>query len=251
MKIDAILAALDLPSNAIVNQRIPKSLLLKNGAPTAGDKRKISEGIEEIQWLAAIKPTTAGVPEYQDAIREYLEIAVISVEYRENAQTSRLNELIHRAIPYPVFLISAQGETITISLSHKRWAQNQVGATVLEGDLINSGFNENNIEINKRFLRTVSLTLQPQKNIFELYQGWIDTVIALLAAQKTGSFKLLTNRDRAIQRQEALKDCCRLEMEITRLSIIAKKEKQVPRLVTLNIEIKQLKDQLKKVQGKL
>jgi hypothetical protein len=58
-----------------VNQRVPKKLLLENGAPTAADKRLINEGIEELLWLAALKPTTIGVPEYRDEVREYLEIA--------------------------------------------------------------------------------------------------------------------------------------------------------------------------------
>ena len=41
-----------------------------------GDKRHISEGIDELIWLAALKPTTVGVPEYRDETREYLEIVI-------------------------------------------------------------------------------------------------------------------------------------------------------------------------------
>ena len=61
---DALLAALDLPASSRVDQRVPKKLLLENGAPTAADKRLINDGIEELLWLAALKPTTIGVPEY-------------------------------------------------------------------------------------------------------------------------------------------------------------------------------------------
>ena len=74
---DALLAALDLPASSRVDQRVPKKLLLENGAPTAADKRLINDGIEELLWLAALKPTTIGVPEYRDDVREYLEIAVL------------------------------------------------------------------------------------------------------------------------------------------------------------------------------
>jgi hypothetical protein len=58
-----LLAALELPDGCRVDQRVPKKLLLENGAPTAADKRLISDGIEELLWLAALKPTTIGVPE--------------------------------------------------------------------------------------------------------------------------------------------------------------------------------------------
>ena len=74
---DTLIEALDLPASSRVDQRIPKKLLLENGAPTAADKRLINDGIEELVWLAALKPTTIGVPEYRDDVREYLEIAVL------------------------------------------------------------------------------------------------------------------------------------------------------------------------------
>ena len=74
-----LIAAFDLPAGARVEQRVPKKLLVENGAPTAADKRPINEGIEEAHWLAALKPTTIGVPEYRDDVREYLEIAVLSI----------------------------------------------------------------------------------------------------------------------------------------------------------------------------
>jgi hypothetical protein len=71
-----IVAALDLPPGSLIDQRIPKTLLVDNGAPTAADKRLINEGIERLQWHAAIKPANSGVPEYRDEVRHYIEIAV-------------------------------------------------------------------------------------------------------------------------------------------------------------------------------
>ena len=59
---DELIAALDLPESARVNKRVPKTLLVEHGAPTAADKRRINEGIEELRWLAVLKPTTVGVP---------------------------------------------------------------------------------------------------------------------------------------------------------------------------------------------
>ena len=92
MTVQNLIAALDLPGSCRVDQRVPKKLLIENGAPTASDKRQINDGIEEIQWLAALKPNTIGVPEYRDDVREYLEIAVLSVTLRGNAKAGRLAE---------------------------------------------------------------------------------------------------------------------------------------------------------------
>ena len=50
-----LIAALELPPNARVDRQVPKTLLLEHGAPTAADKRRIKEGIEEVQWVATLK----------------------------------------------------------------------------------------------------------------------------------------------------------------------------------------------------
>ena len=86
---------------------MPKKLLVEQGAPTAADKRQIQDGIEEMIWVAALKPTNIGVPAFRDDVREYLEIAVLTVALRPAAKPTRLIELIHRAIPYPLVLVTS------------------------------------------------------------------------------------------------------------------------------------------------
>ncbi len=127
MKAYQILDRLQLPPEARVDQRVPKKLLVENGAPTAADKRRINDGIEELLWVAALKPATIGVAEYRDDTREYLEIAVLLLTLRLKAKPARIAELIHRAIPYPVFLVTREPDAATLSLAHKRWSQGEAG----------------------------------------------------------------------------------------------------------------------------
>jgi hypothetical protein len=94
-----VIDALALPPDARVEQRVPKKLLVEQGVPTAADKRQIQEGLEELFWVAAIKPTNIAVPAFRDDAREYLEIAVLTATFRSAAKPTRLLELIHRAIP--------------------------------------------------------------------------------------------------------------------------------------------------------
>ena len=77
-----LIDALRVPKGCRGDQRVPKKLLLEYGAPTAADKRLITDAIEEIQWVAVLKPNTIGVPDYRDTLREYLEIAVLTVTVR-------------------------------------------------------------------------------------------------------------------------------------------------------------------------
>jgi len=246
------IAALDLPAGALLYRRVPKTLLVEHGAPTAADKRRINEGIEEVRWLAALKPTTIGVPAFRDAVREYLEIAVMSAALRDKAKAGRLVELIHRAIPYPVFLITAQGESLALSLAHKRWSQGEAGATVLDGDLVMAELaaGESN-GFWQIFRDSLALFRQPRIHLYALYQGWMDTLLALLAARVTGTFAAAESPERAAARQEALRECARLDAEIVRLRAAAVKEKQIARQVELNLELKRVEQQRAVVRQRL
>lgn len=72
-----------------MDRRIPKKLLLEQGALTTADKRQIQDGIEELLWIAALKPNNIGVPAFKDDVREYLEIAVLTAVVRSSAKPTR------------------------------------------------------------------------------------------------------------------------------------------------------------------
>lgn len=236
---DAVVAALDLPLGSRVDRRVPKKLLMENGAPTAADKRHINEAIEELLWLAALKPTTIGVPEYRDGVREYLEIAVLRLVLRLGTKAGRIVELVHRAVPYPVLLLTEQAERTNLSAAHKRWAQNETDKMVLDGDVIAVDCDTaRDVDYLPAFRAALALGRQPHTVLFALYQGWIDTLLALQAARVTGNFSLPANRDHATARHMALGQCAKLSSEIARLRAAAAKEKQVARQVQLNLELK-------------
>lgn len=250
--VEQVIAALELPSGSRVDQRVPKKLLVENGAPTTADKRQINDGIEELLWVAAVKPTTVGVPEYRDATREYLEIAVLHLVMRASAKPARLLELVHRAVPYPVLLMSTQAGAITVSAAHKRWAQNEAAKTVLEDGVVLSGWNvEGRSEFCADFLAALSLNRQPRVTLHALYQAWIDTIQALNAALATGAWKLAANAEQSARRREGLSECARLEVEAVRLRSAAAKEKQIARRVDLNLELKRVEAALAAARAKL
>jgi len=247
-----VIAALEMPPSARVDQRVPKKLLVENGAPTAADKRKINEGIEEVFWLAALKPTTIGVPEFRDGTREYLEIAVLRAVLRATAQTARLAELIHRAVPYPVLLIATQGDALTISLAHKRRSQGEAGATVLDGALVVADLAAvQTANVAAAFAREMVIARQPRADLFALYQGWMDTVVARLAAQVTGRFTVASSPEMAAARRTALAECARLEAQMASLRAAAAKERQVARQVELNLELKRVQAEHSAARAKL
>jgi hypothetical protein len=245
MNFAPVIDALALPQNARVDLRVPKKQLLEQGAPTAADKRQIQDGIEEMLWVAALKPTNIGVPTFRDEVREYLEIAVLTAALRDAAKPARLIELIHRAIPYPLVLVTAHDGGVSLSLAHKRWSQGEAGKVVIEDVRRTASFlSDVPTPEDKDFLASIALSGLPSPNLFVLYQGWIDRVAALEAAHITGAFAAPTSTERASAQRDALDARTRLQRDLAALRAQAAKEKQMSRRVQLNLEIKRLEAEL-------
>ena len=238
-----VIAALDLPAGARVEQRVPKKLLLEHGAPTGADKRLISEGIEELMWVAALKPTTVGVHDYRDAVREYVEVAVLRAGLRPGARVERIVELIHRAVPYPVLLVQEDGNRVGVSAVHKRWSQGEAGATVLDGPVTTVNCEDSRaMDMWKPFAEAMAVGRLPRTSLHALYQGWIDTLLALDAARLTGVFAVAANVEHASARRDALRERAGFDAEIARLRAAAANERQLARQVELNLEIKRVEE---------
>ena len=259
---EQLISALRLPTEASVGQRVPKKMLADNltsrGTATSADRKLLQEQIDEVTWVAALKPTNAGIPVYQDEVRSYLELAVLNVRLRAVSQldpnpakvspsVARLAELVHRAIPYPVLLILDDGARIYLSLVHIRWAQKEADKAVLDGDLIQGVFVRNgsatasmmDTSTVNAFINAVDLSKQPRSDLFVLYQGWMDTLSAWQAAAVTGRFECVSPQQ-ATARRAALRRCHELDAQISSLRAAASKEKQMARQVAANLEIKAL-----------
>ena len=259
---EQLIAALRLPAEATVGQRVPKKMLAENltsrSTATSADRKLLHEQIEEVTWVAALKPTNAGIPVYQDEVRSYLELAVLSVRLREGSQlapipakvspsVARLAELVHRAIPYPVLLVLDDNARLYLSLVHIRWAQKEADKAVLDGDLIQGVFVHNgspaasvmDADTVNAFINAMDLSKQPRTDLLTLYQGWMDTLSAWQAAAVTGRFECVSPQQ-ATARRAALRRCHELDAQISSLRAAASKEKQMARQVAVNLEIKAL-----------
>lgn len=270
---DDVVKALALPERARVDQRVPKKMLADHGAPTAADRRLLTDGIEELQWIAALKPGTVAVPEHRADGREYLEVAVLSVQVRAThgkaSQWLRLAELVHRAVPYPVLLIQTLAPSaaatpddgspsppaqLALSLAHKRPAQNEVGKVVLDGELVRSellGTDPSAASVAGPLLEAMALDRQPHQDLMALYQGWMDCLTAAEAARLTGNFRLPNGPTAAAAQRDALRACQRLEQEAARLRSLAAKERQIAKQVDLNLALQRLQADLNEARARL
>jgi hypothetical protein len=158
---------------------------------------------------------------------------------------THLIEVIHRAIPYPVVLWAEQRGAVSLSLAHKRWSQGETGKVVIEDVHRTAPFRPDAPTVEEApFLASLAVSSLPNRDLFALYQGWLDRVAALEAAQITGTFAPPDSPDRVSALRERLDTHARLQREITVLRAQAEKEKQLNRRVELNLEIKRLEAKL-------
>lgn len=264
--LSTLLTSLELPPACVLNERIAKKLLVENGAATPTDKRAINEGIDELIWVAALKPNNVGVPAYRDDSREYLEIAVLSMRCRAEARSNRITELIHRSIPYPVLLVSIKESDVeqteknisrsasalgspllNVSMADKRFSQSDAQSMVLE-----DGVTEVQIEADSRleaFASAMNLGKQPRDSLLRLYHGWAAVLDAYRASRITGAFD--QNSLSREERRSAIAEFERIEREISILRNQAAKEKQINRRVELNLDVKRMEAQRDAVRKQL
>jgi len=240
-----IMSALDLPPGARVDARVPKKMLVEQGAPTSTDKRAIQDGVDELHWLAALKPNTVAIPAFTDEAHDYSEIAVIAAIFRADARATRLTELIHRAIPYPVLLLTAGSGGISVSVAPKRAAQNEGGKIVVErvvavGELDPLAPQD----LDRAFVASLALKSQPSRDLSTVFNGWLARIEALAAARLSGAYSPSDDGHAVERRRAALEAYGALARDIAGLRAKAAREKQLNRRVDLNIEIQRLEQAL-------
>jgi len=238
MKLPALLHtvvdAMALPEKALVRQRIPKKVLLEQGLPTAADKRAVQDGLEELWWVAALKPATCGLAAHTDDERDHSEVAVLALLLRPAAKATRLVELVHRAIPYPVVLLTHTNKDCTLSLAPKRAHQTEKARWVVDDVRSTPPLAEG-----QDLLAALPLHAQAATDLRHLYQRWLAAVVAAQAAKVTGRFRVPQNAAEHQHLREALEQVSALERELAQLRTKAKREKQMNRAVKLNLAIKQ------------
>ncbi len=271
----ALAQALALPNAAYVGQRIAKTLFIEQVAnlpgTTAADKRLATNGLAELHWLAALKPGTCGLAVWQTDTYEYLEIAVLHAVLRstasaaacatsakaslqpiaqQTAQTSRLLELIHRTIPYPVVLVVTQagGGAEQLSLAHKRLSLGKGSAMVLEHS------NTTKIIANNagatgaagQFVQYIAFNTSPQasqRDLYARYSDWLNAIDALAASEHTGQFIVSLTAQHAQRRRSALQTHAQLGQQLASLRAKAKKASQLAQRASLNLQIASLMTQ--------
>jgi len=234
-----------LPESTCLGKRIYKRMFHENAKLGARDKRILSEDVDIITWTHTLKPGTVPITPYADNQCEYNEIAVIEMLLRSPKQSTRTAEIVHRAIPYPVVLIPTDGPTVQLSLATKRFSEAGKEAIVADEFFATEWLNlEDPLPIEEAFLRSLAMRDLPHTDFHALYNAWIDRVVALQCARRSGAFRLARTLEESADRHVALASCRELEARIAEERAALRKESQFNRQLDHNVRIKTLEGEL-------
>ena len=262
MSVQALIEAFRLPPRALVAHRIPKKMLVEQGAPTAADKRLINDTVDELWWHAALKPGTIGVPASSGPDGEVIELALVSVQLKQesrDSQAQRLRQLIHRAIPYPVLLVASvsasETAVVVLSLARKRASLGEAGKWVLAETAETHAFDVvHATAVEVQFMSSLALDHMPRSALLDLsalYQGYADRVTALAVAQVTGQFSATAVGATASAQRQALADRQQVLQQLSAVRSAAAKARQMNQRVALNLQIQRLQGDLQAIAGQL
>ena len=237
---DDVVDALRLPADCAVDVRVPKTQLQAHSDFSAGDRRLLQDGIDTLSWAAAIRPDAVGIPAYTapDGSRRVPELHVMSLRARTGTKLTRLEELLHRAVPYPILLVSEQESGPRVSVALKRMSHVRKGDVALDSPPVTASLGDVPAAVGDAFLSALQLDRQPRIDLSTVYEGWLVCTVALRVAAVIGEFALAGTLDAAQTQLTALTESSRLETEINKLVAQIKKEKQIPRRIELQDQIK-------------
>ena len=250
---------LAIPEQALIKARVYKKQLLENADLTISDRKWVNDDIETIDWRYCLKPATVTMPKYEDAEREYLEIALLHITLKSPTHVKRLAEVVQRTIPYPLIIVFEHEQALYISLADKRISRADSSKLTVEqfyeSAWLTTQLNTES-EIHQAFFASLQFNQFDHQDLYRHYQSLIACFNALDAAKLIGKYNLATGSqaDKLLadkSRQEHLQAIKQLDSKLINVKAAVKAESQFNRKLALNVQIKQLKQQIEQLTSKL
>jgi len=250
--IETLYKRMAIPDACHLGKRVFKKLFHENAKLSATDKKAFREDIDVITWQYTLKPSTIPIQAYEDNQREYHEVAILQVDLKMINRTSRIAEVIHRAIPYPLVVVFSYRTSYALSLAHKRFSQAEKGAIVAEDFIITGWIDLSALTpVQQAFLDSLAMSNLPHTHFFALYSALTERLVALNCARLTGEYRLESSVAKRRGRQDRLAACHEFENQIAEYKVAIKKETQFNRQVELNMKMKEREKQLQTITAEL
>lgn len=236
---------LGLPSSSIVGKKLDKKEFNDNFSLNVNERKVLSQYINRIELSNLLNSDTININPYTDEVKDYSEIAVIQVKISNKDKLKSINEII-QLIPYPLIIFYTYEEELCLCLSPKRINKSDSTKLVVEEVHFSKWLDFNSLNnIDKSFLENLNINNHPFTDFLSFYDSYLDKLIAFNASKYSGTLEVSTDT------KQLLEDIQKLENQIIEQKNKIKKEPNFNDKVPLQIELKEMNDNLKGLKEKL
>lgn len=245
---------LQLPERCLVNKRITKAFYLRNFRLASAEKKLLNTTINNINWLASIKPTNANIPMVKKEDQLFEEIQVISCNVSNNQLDSNVKkyiEFIQKYIPYEVLLIIEDNSHFILNVCNKRVNQNDTNKRIIEDYFTSPSLSKlYKNKLSTSFYKALAFNGLDKTNLESVYKNYTQAIIQYKAASITGNYNKRTQK-RTEQDMANLLAIENIEKEIISISSQLKKERQLNNRITLNVAIQKKRQEIENIKNLL
>lgn len=244
---------LHLPAKCLANRKITKTFFKRNFELTKNERNLLDDFsiVVSIDWIASISPNTCNVPAFSTSNSSFEEIQVIALQTNNKdfeRNYYKLLELIQKYIPYHTLLILYTDKVLVWNTCFKRINENDNTKRVIDKMFSTDIILMNNpTESQIKFFGGLSFEKLDKTNLRTLYNGYVQQLVALNAAEVRGEFSTRP-ADRTKQDVIYLEEIAQLEKEITVLSKKVKRESQLNIQIDLNSQVQLKRKQIDRIK---
>jgi len=245
---------LNIPLRSILDKRITKAFFLKNFKLTAAEKKLLSNSIDNMEWLASIKPTNANIPQLKNTDYIYEEVQIMLCTLRNGllqANVDKAISLFQKNIPYHIVLIVEDDMEFVVNTCDKRINKADTSKRTIEHYYTTNAISKlYKNEISKAFFTALDFAILDKTNLETTYNSYTKTIIQYQTASITGTYTKRT-KERSQEDMDNLATIEKLEAEISNLANRIRKENQLNTKVELNVVIQQKRMQIQEIKDEL
>lgn len=245
---------LNIPERNVLDKKLTKAFFLKNFLLSASEKKLLNNDIQQMNWLASIKPVTANISAVNTNDYKYEEIQVMVCTISDNTletNAEKCIQLFQKYIPYQILVIVEDSNEFKINVCDKRINKSETTKRTIERYFITNTLSKlYKNDLNEAFYKALDFGNLDKTNLELLYKSYIQAVVQFQAASITGSYQKRSNA-RTQQDMEHLEAIEQLEKDIVSLSSHIKKASQLNEKVQFNIEIQQKRKEIESLKDTL
>ena len=244
----------NIPSRSLNEVKITKAFFISNFELTTSEKNVLNYEIQNMHWLASIKPTTSNITAEVNDLYNYEEIQIMVCTLKGLGLQQfgdKCIQLFQKYIPYPIVLVIEDDDNFMVNTCDKRINQNDTTKRTIEKHISTPSLTKlYKDELVSALFDELNFTALDKTNLETVYKSYIKSIVNYQTALVTGA-TLVRNHTRTEDDMQMLEQINKLEKEVSRLSNQIKKESQFNTKLNLNVDIQMYKKKIVSIKNKL